>query len=63
MARFVEMHNNGRSTLVNVDSVQCVSKQEEGPVRFFFIGDEDGTWLEVDESYGEVKRLLMEGNT
>lgn len=62
MARFVELHNNGRPVIVNTNSLQLVNKLEEGQVRLFFNDDEYDSWLDVDESYDEVKRLLMEMN-
>lgn len=59
MAKFIELHNHGRAELINVDGVQLVNKQEDGTVKIFFIGDEAGSWLEVDESYSAVKGLVM----
>ena len=47
------------AALINLDGVQLVNKQEDGTVRIFFIGDDDGSWLEGDESYSAVKGLVM----
>ena len=60
MAKFIELHNHGRAALINLDGVQLINKQEDGTVRIFFIGEEDTPWLEVDESFSYVKRLVLE---
>lgn len=59
MARFIELHNNGRAVLINLDSVQLIN-HKDGTVRIFFIGEERDLWLEVDESFSDMKRLVMQ---
>lgn len=58
MARFVEMKRHGEKCLVNVETIDLVFVTKGQETRVCFIGGEND-YINVDESYEEVKRLLM----
>lgn len=61
MARFVEMKANGKPRMVNLETVEAAFVAANGKVRLTLVGG-DNDYMDVDESYEEVKRILMEGN-
>lgn len=58
MARFVEMKSNGKPRMVNLETVEAAFVAGNGKVRLTLVGG-DNDYMDVDESYAEVKRLLM----
>lgn len=44
--------------LINLDSVRLIN-HKDGTVRIFFIDEERDSWLEVDESISDMKKLVM----
>lgn len=54
MAKFIEVHDKGYPTLINLDKLESVALNGKGKTCIVYC-DYD---IEIDESYGEMKQLI-----
>ena len=61
MADFIEVHQQGKPRLVNLDWVEDIWPTENGTqIYFAFAGldDTEQDFITTDESYDEIKRII-----
>lgn len=62
MADFIEVHQQGKPRLVNLDWVEDILPTENGTQIYFAFTSHDGAnqdFFTADETYEEVKRLIF----
>lgn len=64
MARFIEVHDDGKEILINVDHIREVREREDGLCDIYYsgetVGDYDEDYICPDESYERVKYMIYD---
>ena len=65
MSRFIEVHEKGKAKLLNLKWVEEIQHDGEGSCTIYFAftypGGMDQDYIKPDESYAEIKWMIMEG--